>query len=343
MAIILLMSDEFFMKLALDEAWKYQLLTYPNPAVGCAIVDKNGKLLALGAHKCAGLAHAELGAVALALCELKPELKSELLRLKNNPNELYDFILKNHKGALNGACAFVSLEPCTHFGKTPPCALLLRDLGFCRVVFGSADLGGQAKGGAKLLANAGVSVAQSTLKSKCDELLEPFLAWQSGHFAFFKLALSLNGVYTGKISSQIAQKHCHDLRSKLDLLVIGGNTVRSDRPILDARFSATKHAPDVLIYSRKSEFDGQIPLFSVLNRKVDIKSDLELLKKAKFAMIEGAGTLFKALENEFSWVLIYQSKSFKKGSFLDISKSLEIMHSTPLGPDTALWCKVREN
>ena len=58
LAIILLMSDEFFMKLALDEAWKYQLLTYPNPAVGCAIVDKNGKLLALGAHKCAGLAHA---------------------------------------------------------------------------------------------------------------------------------------------------------------------------------------------------------------------------------------------------------------------------------------------
>ena len=112
---------------------------------------------------------------------------------------------------------------------------------------------------------------------------------------------------------------------------------------MDARFSTTKHAPDVLIYSRESEFDGQIPLFSVLNRKVDIKSDLELLKKAKFAMIEGAGRLFKALENEFSWVLIYQSKSFKKGAFLDISKSLEIMHSTPLGADTALWCKVREN
>ncbi len=73
------------MKLALDEAWKYQLLTYPNPAVGCAIVDKNGKLLALNAHKCAGKAHAELGAVALALCQLKPELKSELLRLENTP------------------------------------------------------------------------------------------------------------------------------------------------------------------------------------------------------------------------------------------------------------------
>ena len=68
-----------------------------------------------------------------------------------------------------------------------------------------------------------------------------------------------------------------------------------------------------------------------------------MLKKAKFAMIEGAGTLFKALENEFSWVLIYQSKNFKKGSFLDISKSLEIMHSTPLGADTALWCKVLES
>lgn len=337
------MSDEFFMKLALDEAWKYQLLTYPNPAVGCAIVDKNGKLLALNAHKCAGKAHAELGAVSQALSELKPELKSELLRLENSPNELYNFILAEHKGALNGACAFVTLEPCSHQGRTPPCALLLRDLGFARVLFGSQDLGEQAKGGARLLANAGVSVEQSTLKADCDELLEPFSSWQSGHFAFFKLALSLNGVYTGKISGELAQQHCHELRSKLDLLAIGGNTVRTDRPTLDARFSVTKHAPDVLIYSRGGEFDEQIPLFSVSGRKVDIKSDLEPLRRARFAMIEGASTLFKALENEFSWVLIYQSNELKIGAVLQSQKSLKIMHSTPLGTDTALWCKVLEN
>lgn len=337
------MSDEFFMKLALDEAWKYQLLTYPNPAVGCAIVDKNGELLALNAHKCVGFAHAELGAVSLALSTLCPEFKESLKALENQPNELYDFILKTHKGALKGACAFVSLEPCAHFGKTPPCALLLKELGFARVVFGSADKGEHAKGGAKILANAGVIVEQSTLKAKCDELLEPFLAWQSGHFAFFKVALSLNGVYSGKISGELARRHCHEIRSKLDLLVIGGNTVRSDRPTLDARFSATKHVPDILIYSRQRQFDEQIPLFSVAGRKVNISSDLELLKKAKFAMIEGTSTLFKALKNEFSWVLIYQSNELKTGDFFNAQENLQIMHTTPLGSDTAFWCKLKES
>lgn len=337
------MSDEFFMKLALNEAWKYQLLTYPNPAVGCAIVGKNGELLALNAHKKAGKAHAELGAVSLALSTLCPQLKESLKALENQPNELYSFILKHHNNTFRGACAFVSLEPCAHFGKTPPCALLLKELGFARVVFGSADKGEQAKGGAKLLANAGVIVEQSTLKAKCDELLEPFLAWQSGHFAFFKVALSLNGVYSGKISGELAQRHCHEIRSKLDLLIIGGNTVRSDRPTLDARFSVSKRAPDVLIFSRQKQFDKAIPLFGIPNRKVSISSNLESLYKARFAMIEGTVTLFKALENEFSWVLIYQNNSFKKGAFLDIGKSLEIIHSTPLGTDTALWCKVKEN
>lgn len=335
------MNDEFFMKLALDEAWKYQLLTYPNPAVGCVIVGINGQILSINAHKGAGNAHAELGAVSNALCVLLPELKNELCSLENSPNELYNFILKHHKNALKGASAFVTLEPCAHHGRTPPCAYLLRDLGFLRVVFGSKDKCGAGTGGSEILANAGVSVKNYILEKKCDELLEPFISWQNGNFTFLKIALSANGVYSGKISGELAQKHCHEIRSRLDYIVIGGNTARLDRPVLDARYSATKHAPNALIYSKSKDFDKTIPLFKVPNRKVEISNNLDILKNSKLSMIECGPKLLNTLSQQFKWLLIYKSSSFKTGEFLQSDLSFEIMNKTQLGDDTALWCKIK--
>lgn len=334
------MNDEFFMKLALDEAWKYQLLTYPNPAVGCVIVGINGQILSINAHKGAGLAHAELGAVSKALCVLLPELKNELCSLENSPNELYNFILKHHKNALKGASAFVTLEPCSHHGRTPPCALLLRDLGFLRIVFGSNDSCGAGAGGATILANAGIIVENSSLKHECDELLEPFISWQKGSFTFLKIALSNNGVYTGKISGDEAQKHCHEIRSKLDYIALSGATIRNDRPRLDARFSATKHSPNVLIYSKSKEFDKEIPLFSVPNRKVEISNSLDILKNSKFSMIECGPCLLNTFSSEFKWLLIYESASFKTGEHLKADFSFKILNSSLLGDDRVLWCKI---
>ena len=87
-----LMTNEFYMNLAINEAWKYQFLTYENPAVGCVIVDKNGRILSIGAHKGAGEAHAELNAVAQALQGLKPNLT-----LPDEPNLEYDFIFLNFR------------------------------------------------------------------------------------------------------------------------------------------------------------------------------------------------------------------------------------------------------
>ncbi|PCM56514.1 bifunctional diaminohydroxyphosphoribosylaminopyrimidine deaminase/5-amino-6-(5-phosphoribosylamino)uracil reductase, partial [Campylobacter sp. BCW_8712] len=84
---------EFYMNLALNEAWKYQFLTYPNPAVGCVILDKNEKILAIKAHEKAGLAHAELNAIAHAFKSLRPEIS-----LPKEANALHEFICKNHQG-----------------------------------------------------------------------------------------------------------------------------------------------------------------------------------------------------------------------------------------------------
>ncbi|CZE47255.1 bifunctional diaminohydroxyphosphoribosylaminopyrimidine deaminase/5-amino-6-(5-phosphoribosylamino)uracil reductase RibD [Campylobacter geochelonis] len=227
------MNDEFYMNLAINEAWKYQILTYPNPAVGCVIVDKFGKILAIKAHQKAGLAHAELSAVISAF-----EAKFKDTSLPKNPSKAYEYILANHDGFLNGAKAFVTLEPCSHHGKTPPCANLLNKLGFSEVIIGSYDNTDAASGGGKLLQKNDVKVKFGILKERCDELLAPFLAWQSGNFSFLKLGMSLNGVVSGGVITGLgARVLVHKIRSVLPLLAIGGNTVRIDRPTLDSRLA----------------------------------------------------------------------------------------------------------
>ena len=74
------MNDEFYMDLCLKEAWKFQILTYPNPAVGCAVLDKNGALLSIKAHEKAGFLHAEPRAIFFALCKILPNFASHFMR-----------------------------------------------------------------------------------------------------------------------------------------------------------------------------------------------------------------------------------------------------------------------
>ena len=334
------MNDDFYMRLAIKQAWKYQLLTYPNPAVGCVIVSKNGDILSIAAHQKAGTFHAELRAVIAALSKLNDDF-SKLVDF--SPNDAYNYILSNHNGLLSGAKVYVTLEPCSHFGRTPPCANLLKALKIGELFVGVMDA--NSHGGAAMLASSGVCVISGVCERECKELIEPFMLWsglcgQSANFTLFKTAMSLNGVISGQISGELARKHCHEIRSLLDLIVIGGNTARLDRPLLDARFSLSKKAPNVLIYSKQSSFDESIPLFSVPNRKVQISGDLNEIKKHSFVMIEGVGTLLNALKNDFHWLLIYQNASFLQGEHLSSNLKLRIMQRVSLGADCALWCKI---
>ena len=119
-------------------------------------------------------------------------------------------------------------------------------------------------------------------------LIEPFNAWRRGNFSFFKIALCANGVATGGVvSNEESRAHMHALRSVVDLLVIGGATVRADRPTLDARLASGGRAPNVLIYSRERDFDAGIPLFSVPGRRVEISDTLDSALKSGLTMIEG--------------------------------------------------------
>ncbi|EAI4428618.1 bifunctional diaminohydroxyphosphoribosylaminopyrimidine deaminase/5-amino-6-(5-phosphoribosylamino)uracil reductase RibD [Campylobacter lari] len=321
------MNHEFYMNLAIDEAWKYQLLTYPNPAVGCVILDKNGKILSIEAHKEAGKAHAELEAVSKALKVLNPNLD-----LLQNANDLHEFICKNHQGLLKGASAYVSLEPCNHQGKTPPCAKLFSTLGFSEVFIATKDEYKLASGGAEFLKNQDIKVHMGICEQRAKELLKPFLKWQKSSFKFFKLALSLNGSAYGKIvSSKASRTYAHALRSKLDLLVVGGETIRHDRPILDARLAQAK-APNLCILSRQNleSFDPKIPLFSVPKREIFTS----IPNEAKLIMYEGGENFLKAFKDELDMLLIFSSSNLNTFENVKLDLKLKPLYKGFLENDT---------
>lgn len=433
------MNDEFYMRLCLDEAWKYQGLSYPNPAVGCLIADGGYKILSLQAHKKAGYAHAELAAVWAAVAkkhiafdillglflninesssikfsrtELE-DLSRHILHLYSMANlnwqlsdDLYiygngdlssradglgqifraslkargllvldklleleplnlspytphalvlahNFILAHasllynelasraDKLGLAGGIAFVSLEPCMHHGRTPPCAGLLARLGLSVVVIGSSDRHDKASGGAKFLQNAGMQIRYA-LKDESDTLLEPFASWQLGDgFSFAKLALSLNGVASGGIiTGELSRTHVHALRSRLELLCVGGGTIRADSPILDSRL-VDGRASDVLIFSKKG-VDSSARLFGVANRQVYIQDSLE--NRAKFSMYEGAGGLLELIASGdlkgVRWLLLYQSSQFKNGSNLQASLNLEPLYLGKIANESYGWYRI---
>lgn len=328
------MNDEFYMNLAINEAWKYQILTYPNPAVGCVICDKFGKILSLQAHKKAGYEHAELNSIILALQKLNPKLN-----FPKNTAQAYEYTLLNHNNLLKNATAYITLEPCAHHGKTPPCVNLLKELKFKRVVIGSIDETKEAKGGAKILQNAKIDVKIGILKERCDELIEPFLRWKNGHFSFFKLATSLNGVINGGIiSGESSRKMVHLIRDKISLLAIGGNTVRNDRPRLDSRLVNGKN-PDIFIYSKRDDFDKNTPLFCIKDRKVNIGNDINFIKNYNLCMIEGGENFIKNLPDFVEHFLIFFAPNFIQKTNFSINLKMKLLYLGRIDGEFYGWFK----
>ncbi|MBR0070935.1 MAG: dihydrofolate reductase family protein, partial [Campylobacter sp.] len=166
----------------------------------------------------------------------------------------------------------------------------------------------------EILAQSGVEVEFGVLKDECGALLKPFLQWQkSGNFSFFKLVFSANGVITGEISNAKSRTFSHYLRSVCDSLIIGGNTVRIDRPKLDTRLITDGKNPDIFIYSRQREFDKTIPLFSVAGRNVQITNDLKTALNSGLVMIEGGQNLLNEIAKSVNLFLFFRSNELKNG------------------------------
>jgi diaminohydroxyphosphoribosylaminopyrimidine deaminase/5-amino-6-(5-phosphoribosylamino)uracil reductase len=327
----MVIDDAFYLNLAINEAWRYQLLTYPNPAVGALILDEHGAIIALEAHKKHGQAHAELEACKVAFASLSKDNTP----LSLEATDAYNYLLENHNNLFQNATIYVTLEPCNHHGSTPPCALLIENLGFRRVVIGVLDSNQVATGGYERLKKNAI-----VLNSKeAQALLEPFRKWQEDRFVFFKVAQRLNGsVDGGIISSEASRTMVHHLRDKIDLLVIGGQSVRTDRPTLDARMVNGK-APDVLIYSKQKVFDKSIPLFSVPDRQVFISDSLERLKEYNFIMIEGGAGLFEALKECIDWTLDFIAPTMQEGKSFKSSAQFDFLHSEKIDKDYVIWMR----
>ena len=324
------------MKLAIDEAWKYQLLTYPNPAVGCVVV-KDGKLLAIEAHKEAGMPHAEVNALKTAL--LSKESNS-LLRALIKSSEIHEYLIKNHNNFFNDCEIYVTLEPCNHIGKTPSCANLLKELKPKRVIISVKDPNKQATGGLETLKNENIDVTLGILEKDGLNLILPFISWQNKSCIFFKMAQTLNGSIDGKISSNRALAYVHTLRDKIDLLVIGGNSVRIDKPTLDTRYIQGKN-PDIFIYSKNKVFDNNIPLFKIPHRKVLISDDLYKLLDYRFIMIEGVYNLLDKLKERIDFFILIISPKIRKGqnALNEIDLDFEIIHENFIGEDQIVFLK----
>ena len=209
------MNDEQFMQLALNLAKSAEGHTNPNPLVGAVLV-KDGMIVGTGLHRKAGEPHAEVHAFRMAGEHAK------------------------------GATLYVTLEPCSHFGKTPPCANLVKESGVKRVVVAMQDPNPSVAGrGIALIRDAGIEVKVGVLEEEAQRLNERFVhnMLTERPFVVSKYAMTLDGkiaTATGHskwITSEAARADVHRVRDRMDGILVGVGTVLADDPKLTARLA----------------------------------------------------------------------------------------------------------
>ena len=205
------MSTEQLMQYAIDLAKKGQSLTYPNPIVGAVIADAEGKIIGEGFHQ--GAEHAEVIAI------------------------------KNAKSIPADATLYVTLEPCNHFGKTPPCADAIISAGIKNIVFATTDPNPIAAGGANKLKDAGIKVTGGLLANEASFANRAWLTKvEMGRARFiWKIASTIDGKVAAAdgsskwITSESARADVAKLRASSDAILTSSKTVISDNPTLDSK------------------------------------------------------------------------------------------------------------
>jgi diaminohydroxyphosphoribosylaminopyrimidine deaminase / 5-amino-6-(5-phosphoribosylamino)uracil reductase len=240
-------EDEMFMKLALRLARKGVGRTSPNPAVGAVIV-RRGEIIASGFHKKAGGHHAEI---------------ESLLQLGGS--------------AQQGDVLYVTLEPCNHQGRTPPCTEAILRSGIRKVVVGMKDPNRRvAGGGCEFLAGKGIEVITGTLEEECRRLNEAFVKFvTSGRpFVAAKTAMTLDGwtaTSSGDsqwVTNEKSREYVHHLRDEVDAVMVGIGTIFSDDPLLTTRLKSRK---------------GRDPLRIILDTNLRIAKHARVLHQASRA------------------------------------------------------------
>ena len=269
------------MKLALELAKKGIGRVHPNPMVGAVIV-KDGKILGQGYHKKCGEGHAEV-------------------------NAFKDAEEKNEN--VEGAEMYVTLEPCSHFGKTPPCADKIIEKKISKVFIGTLDPNPLVAGrGVKKLKDAGIYVEYGILESECYKLNEVFMKYivKKEPFVVMKTGMSLDGkiaTYSGEskwITEEKSREDVHNLRNELTGIMVGINTVLKDNPQLTCRVNGGRNPIRIIVDSTL-----KIPIdCKIVNTAKEVETIIATTDKANLDKIN-------SLEDKGVKIIVVPSKNGK--------------------------------
>ncbi|WP_217583115.1 bifunctional diaminohydroxyphosphoribosylaminopyrimidine deaminase/5-amino-6-(5-phosphoribosylamino)uracil reductase [Helicobacter pylori] len=336
---------ESLLEMCLNKAWEYQTLALENPSVACMVLDKNHEILSLETHKKAKTSHAEVLAAKSALKILRPHLKNDLEKLED-PKTLSDFLKTRHDNAFTDCVFLITLEPCNSYGKTPACSELLEILKPKRVVIATEENEAK-KGGLARLQKARIeTMICRNLENKAKDLLLPFRVMeQKGRFNLFKLALRMNGDYHhGKITGPKSVIFTHNQRAVCDTLIISGKTIRTDNPLLDARFCDSFYHnknPNIAILSKRP-INPHSKVFSAPNRLVNTFNNPKDLPLEKgFNFIEGGWGLFESLRDKIDALLLHSHASMIGEAFNTLALKTpfkgRLLHAQILENEALLW------
>lgn len=263
------MAEEQFMKRAIELAKQGAGWTAPNPLVG-AVVVKNGRVIGEGYHRKYGELHAERN--ALAACSEDPA----------------------------GATLYVTLEPCCHYGKTPPCTEIIIEKKIAKVVIGSRDPNPKVAGkGARILREHGIEVVEDYMREACDALNPVFFHYITTKtpYVVLKFAMTLDGkiaTRTGAskwITGEAARNHVHQLRGRYAGILAGIGTVLEDDPMLNCRIDGAHQPLRIILDSHL-----RIPMGSRLVRSAKEYSLLIVCNESNRDREEGTSRIQKLEE-----------------------------------------------
>lgn len=284
-------QDEKYMKMCFALAKRGKGKVSPNPMVGCVVLDKNGNVVSKGYHKKYGENHAE---------------RDALSKLKNNEAE--------------GGTLYVNLEPCSHYGHTPPCTDLIIEKKLARVVYAMKDCNPKTNGKNKLT-DAGIKVLEGVLEDKARFLNRIFIKniTKKLPYIVLKTATTMDGKIATKrgdskwITSEMARTEVYKMRKEFDCILTSSNTVLADNPIMKHKFKCILDKDLKVPQSANIFQQGQIYLASkentpLKNGQLDLREILETLfeKGICSVFIECGGTLAGAFLKEGLVDEVYQ-------------------------------------
>ncbi len=342
------MNDHsYWIQVALEEARKGVGRTAPNPPVGAVIV-KDGKLLGKGWHRAAGKPHAEREAIAHASQQ-------------------------HGADAIKQSTIYITLEPCSTHGRTPPCTQGLIDAGISRVVYACVDRNPDHAGRADtLLKAAGIEVISGVCCNDAERLLRPFFKVRETGipWVIWKTAMSLDGRITRPpgegqwLTSESARADVQKLRSSVDAIITSGETVRRDRPALTIRIPELLEGRAqpwrVVITNHPESLPKDAPLFTdeskertLIRPRENLTQTLKNLASEQgvlTVLIEAGGVFSAAMfeENLIDEVVIYYAPMLCSGPSLALagtgfknSLSLKDIDFLQLGNDVRLRGAIR--